>query len=221
MATWLVIAAERRELDGILKRFGVGRKLDWPAGFAREVDWKADRWLLIANGPGKRLVEEVLRNRIEVSGIISTGFCGALDPALRIGEIVIDIAATQPRECRPARAWKILSMARVAVTSVEKCALHRETGAAAVEMEAAAIAEKAKEWGVPFYSIRAVSDTASEDMPLDFNLYRDAAGRFSRSRIALAAMARPFSAIPALLRLNRHCRIAAESLGDFFADCRL
>jgi hypothetical protein len=88
-------------------------------------------------------------------------------------------------------------------------------------MEAAAIAEKAKEWGVPFYSIRAVSDTASEDMPLDFNLYRDAAGRFSRSRIALAAMARPFSAIPALLRLNRHCRIAAESLGDFFADCRL
>jgi adenosylhomocysteine nucleosidase len=221
MATWLVIAAERRELDGILKRFGVGRKLDWPAGFAREVDWKADRWLLIANGPGKRLVEEVLRNRIEVSGIISTGFCGALDPALRIGEIVIDIAATQPRECRPARAWKILSMDRVAVTSVEKCALHRETGAAAVEMEAAAIAEKAKEWGVPFYSIRAVSDTASEDMPLDFNLYRDAAGRFSRSRIALAAMARPFSAIPALLRLNRHCRIAAESLGDFFADCRL
>jgi adenosylhomocysteine nucleosidase len=208
-------------LDGILKRFGVGRKLDWPAGFAREVDWKADRWLLIANGPGKRLVEEVLRNRIEVSGIISTGFCGALDPALRIGEIVIDIAATQPRECRPARAWKILSMDRVAVTSVEKCALHRETGAAAVEMEAAAIAEKAKEWGVPFYSIRAVSDTASEDMPLDFNLYRDAAGRFSRSRIALAAMARPFSAIPALLRLNRHCRIAAESLGDFFADCRL
>ncbi len=88
-------------------------------------------------------------------------------------------------------------------------------------MESAAIARKAAEWGVPFYAIRAVSDTALEDMPLDFNLYRDAAGRFSRTRIALAALARPFTRVPALLRLDRNCRIAAESLGDFFADCRL
>ena len=34
----------------------------------------------------------------------------------------------------------------------------------------------AAEWGVPFYCVRAVSDTASEDMPLDFNLYRDSEG---------------------------------------------
>ena len=87
-------------------------------------------------------------------------------------------------------------------------------------MESAAVARKAAEWGVPFRCVRAVSDTAAEDMPLDFNLYRDADGRFSRTRIALAALARPFTAIPALLRLDRNCRIAAESLGDFFADCR-
>jgi len=96
-----------------------------------------------------------------------------------------------------------------------------ETGAAAVDMESAALSKKAAEWGVPFYAIRAVSDRAEEDMPLDFNTYRDAAGRFSRARIALAALARPFTTIPALLRLDRNCRIAADSLGDFFADCRL
>lgn len=208
MATWLVIAAERRELDGILKRSGAGRKLDWPAAFAREVEWNGDRWLLIANGPGTELVEEALRNRTQVSGIISTGFCGALDPALRAGDLVT-------------RFEDLYSADRVAVTSAEKRALREKTGAIAVEMEAAAVSRKAIEWGVPFHCIRAVSDTAGEDMPLDFNLYRDAAGRFSRSRIALAAIARPFTAIPALLRLNRHCRIAAESLGDFFAHCRL
>jgi adenosylhomocysteine nucleosidase len=229
MATWLIIAAERRELAGILKRSGIGKNLGWPGGtgnrsaqFAVELKWKGDRWLLVANGPGTNLVDEALRERMEVNGIVSTGFCGALDPALRIGDIVIDSASTLPRASKPqARVAKIVSMDRVAVTSTEKLALREKTGAAAVEMEAAAVSRKAAEWNVPFYSIRAVSDVAQENMPLDFNLYRDKDGRFSRSRIALAAMARPFSAIPALLRLNRHCEMAAESLGDFFADCQL
>jgi adenosylhomocysteine nucleosidase len=205
--TWLVVAAESRELQGILKRCGASAILDWPAAFAREAKWRGDRWLLVANGPGKRLAAQVMEKRIEVDGVISTGFCGALDPALRVGDIV------------DARSRRIHTADRVAVTAREKAALFASTGAAAVEMEAAALEQAASAWRVPFYCFRAVSDTAAEDMPLDFNLYRDAAGRFSRGRIALAALARPFTAIPALLRLDRNCRIAAESLGDFFADC--
>jgi|SRR5579863_4112165 len=204
--TWLVVAAERREFDGILKRFGPPAKLDWPAEFACEVERDGDRWLLIANGPGPRLVEQALEKKMDVNGIVSTGFCGALDPSLHVGDLVRD---------------RIYSSDRVAVTASEKSSLREQTGAAAVDMESAALARKAAEWGVPFYTVRAVSDRAGEDMPLDFNAYRDAAGRFSRARIALAALARPFTAIPALLRLDRNCRIAAESLGDFFADCRL
>jgi len=204
--TWLVVAAERREFDGILKRLGPPARFDWPAEFACEVERNGDRWLLIANGPGPRLVEQALEKRIEVNGIVSTGFCGALDPLLQVGDVVRD---------------RIHSSDRVAVTASEKSLLWKETGAAAVDMESAALSKKAAEWGVPFYAIRAVSDRAEEDMPLDFNTYRDAAGRFSRARIALAALARPFTTIPALLRLDRNCRIAADSLGDFFADCRL
>jgi hypothetical protein len=204
--TWLVVAAERRELDGFLKRCGPPARFEWPAEFACEVERNGDRWLLIANGPGSRLVEQALKKRIEVNGIISTGFCGALDPSLQVGDLVKD---------------RIHSSDRVVVTASEKALLRKETGADAVDMESAAIAGKAAEWGVPFYAVRAVSDRAEEDMPLDFNAYRDAAGRFSRARISLAALARPFTAIPALLRLDRNCRIAAESLGDFFADCRL
>jgi adenosylhomocysteine nucleosidase len=87
-------------------------------------------------------------------------------------------------------------------------------------MEAGAVKKIANDWRVPFYCVRAVSDTASEDMPLDFNLYRDDAGRFSLPRIALAAMSRPFARIPALKRLEANCNVASESLGAFFADCR-
>ena len=88
-------------------------------------------------------------------------------------------------------------------------------------MEAGAVEGKAREWGVPFRCVKVVSDVAAEDMPLDFNLYRDAEGRFSRIRIALAAVARPFSVMPGLLRLDKNCREAAERLGEFFADCTL
>jgi adenosylhomocysteine nucleosidase len=202
--TWLVVAAERREFDGIVKRFG-SKKLDWPAQFAAQSEYAGDRWLLIANGPGKECVAAGLSKKVQVDGIISTGFCGALDPALKVGDVVRELTSTD----------------RVVVTAAEKVALRNRTGAAAVDMESMALRNKAVEWGVPFYIIRAVSDSALEDMPLDFNSYRLPDGRFSRTKIAMAAMARPFTRVPALLRLERNCRIAAESLGDYFAHCRL
>jgi len=218
--TWLLVAAERREFDGVLKRFSKPAKLGWPVDFGCEVSGNGDLWLLVANGPGANLVEKALSKKVEVDGLISTGFCGALDPALRVGDIVLGAAAVS-RSAGPAPACgKVISLDRVASTAVEKSELRAKTGALAVDMEAAAVGRKAAEWGVPFYCIRVVSDTALEDMPLDFNLYRDAGGRFSRSRIALAALARPFRTVPGLLRLDRNCKFAAEALGEFLADCR-
>ena len=201
MRTWLLVAAERREFDGLIKRLGASKRLDWPVEFAVESQFRGDRWWMVANGPGREAVEQALETKVEVSGIVSTGFCGALDPALKVGDIVEN---------------GLTCLDRVAVTAAEKAGLRRETGAAAVDMESAALDRKAREWGVPFRSVRAVSDLAAEDMPLDFNLYRDARGRFSRTRIALAAVQKPFTAIPALMRLDRNCRIASESLGEFF-----
>jgi adenosylhomocysteine nucleosidase len=206
MDTWLLVAAERRELDGILKRVGRFSKLHLPVDFACECGFADRRWFMIANGPGRALVEAAMEIPIEVNGIVSTGFCGALDPALRVGDIVQN---------------GIVCSDRVAVTAVEKAYLRERTGAAAVDMESAAVRRKAEEWGVPFRSVRAVSDVAGDDLPLDFNLYRDAHGRFSRGRIAMAAVSRPFRTIPGLLRLERNCRIAAEALGAYLVDSRL
>ena len=83
LPTWLIVAAEEREFDGIREHLGKELLSDGDgAKFAREVIREGVRWWLIANGPGPRLVKEALEQRHEVNGIISTGFCGALDPAL-------------------------------------------------------------------------------------------------------------------------------------------
>ena len=202
MNTWLLVAAEAREFAGLLKRAESWKPLDWPGTqFAREMIWKDRRWLLVANGPGARLVNQALETKRNVDGMISVGFCGALDPALRVGDIVQD---------------KVYTLDRVAITAAEKRELRAQTGAAAVEMECATVEAKARDWGVPFRCVKVVSDPAAEDLPLDFNKYRNAEGRFSRGRIAMAAVAQPWK-IPALMRFDKTCRIAADKLGEFLA----
>lgn len=228
MKTWLLVAAERREFAGLRKCMGgaVESALDWPGvKFARETEFKGDRWWMIANGPGRNLVEQALPETVaerisleNVNGIMSTGLCGALDPALRIGDIVV--AAGQPETAKRFVIGEMHSSATVVVTSREKRKLRNQTGAIAVDMESAAIAECAVQWGVPYYCIRAVSDSAGDDLPLDFNQYRDARGDFSRAKIAVAAISKPFTVLPRLLEFDRNCRFAAENLGAFLADCQ-
>jgi len=223
MVTWLMIAAEAREFEGILKRAGEVRPLKWPgAAFSREAAWKRNRLFLIANGPGPRLVEQALDQKQDgkqnLDRILSIGFCGALDPALQIGDIVVSGEVPKGLGASFVRG-DVVSVDRVAFTAREKSDLRAATGAAVVEMESAAVAQKAREWNVPFGCVRVVSDVAGEDLPLDFNRYRDRDGRFEQTRIALAALGRPFTVLPGLIRLDRHCRRAAERLGEFLANC--
>jgi nucleoside phosphorylase len=151
--------------------------------------------------------------------IVSTGYCGALDPELRVGDIVVS-GETQLNCSRTFARGPVITCDRVAVTRTEKQALRESTGAIAVDMEAAAVESRARKLGVLYACIRVVSDTAAEDLPMDFNRYRTAGGDFSRTRIALAAMARPFSVMPALMEFDRRCQRASVILGDFLADCR-
>ncbi|MEP6960967.1 MAG: hypothetical protein ABI995_02755 [Acidobacteriota bacterium] len=219
----LFVAAEAREFAGLLKHAVSTRAIPSSAAFARETELNGARCILIANGPGPRLVNLALDRdfpkRWNVQQVISTGFCGALDPHLKIGDIVVS-GAPLPSAAGPYRHGEIWSIDEVAVTAVEKGQLRNKTGASVVEMEFAAVQAKAREWGLPCRAIRVVSDTAAEDLPLNFNDYRDADGRFQFSRIAFSGLASPFRVLPALLRLDRNSKEASEKLGAFLADCQ-
>jgi len=207
--------------------------LDWPVRYARTAEARGSRLLLVANGPGPRLASEALAaagDNGKVDKVVSTGFCGALDPSLEVGDIVVasridapdlrrSFAARAPESGRSCMIGRVISVDRVAQTASEKCALG-EDGAVAVEMEAAAVAAWAGDRDLPFFCVRVVTDRAAEDFVLDFNAARDVAGRFRRWRILGSALRRPWAGVPALFCLARRGALAARSLGEFLADCR-
>ena len=207
-------------------------KLDWPIDFARTMWVNGNAMLLVANGPGPKLAAravEVTRERQKLDGLVSTGFCGALDPDLQVADIFVATGIVsggyEETLARPlssangqAHVGKLLSVNHVAWTAAEKSAL-RKTGAGAIEMEAAAVAGKASEYNLPFYCVRVVSDVAGEDMPFDFNEMRDDDGRFSRGKILASAFLRPWK-FGDLMKLDNNCKKAAEALGDFIANAR-
>jgi adenosylhomocysteine nucleosidase len=101
----------------------------------------------------------------------------------------------------------------------EKRALGAD-GHAVVEMEAGGVAQRAAALGLPFYCVRAVTDLASEELANDFNSALRSDGRFATMRIFRHALSRPAVRLPELLRLRQNCVRAAQTLGDFFADCQ-
>lgn len=219
------VAAERREFDGLLRHLQDVAKLDWPLDFARRGTLQGREVVLVANGPGPKLagvaVDVAMRNG-NVEALISTGFCGGVNRALQPCDIfaaaeVMDIApALLPTSSRPFLTGKLRSMDRVLSTPSEK----KECGGDAVEMEAAAVAGRARNSNVPFFAVRVVTDAVWETLPLDFNRLRSADGRFNRVKIVAAALTRPFTMLPELMKLNSRTKRAAQALGDFLADAR-
>ncbi len=246
------VAAEAREFTGLLRHAERVVELNWPVDFARKIWLNGRAAILVANGPGPKLADEaveVAKGRERLTGIVSTGFCGGLDPALKVSDIFVATEIltfytphdAKPNDTKPSRDRKgapipTLACAHGSVTdrkyetgllfSTDHVAITakekselHQTGARVIEMEAAGVAAKAQEHNLPFYCIRVVTDTAGETLPLDFNQMRDANGRFSRSKIIFAAMRRPALFLK-LLNFDKRCKNAAQALGDFIADTR-
>lgn len=222
MLTVLFIAADHREFAGLLPRLKAVERLRWPVDWARTGELNGRRVVLAANGPGPALAADAARQAVRRAApdvLVSTGFCGALNPAFRVGDVFVPSAIqtekrTYPAEW-PAARGVLLSLDRVVQTAGEKRVLFAR-GADAVEMEAAGVAEVAAAAGLPLYAIRAVTDLANENFAIDFNRARRDDGHFSAMRIVAAGLRHPRE----LARLARRARMAARNLGEFIADCK-
>ena len=218
-----MIAAETRELAGFARQLSARRPVAAPVRYAEEGELQGRRWLLAANGPGPRLAAAAVQAFSKPDRIVSVGYCGALDPALSPSDVVIChcvLEAESGRRFATADEFGALCLSgdRVIQSASEKQMLGQTTGASIVEMEAAGVAAQAAAIGVAFHCIKVVTDTAYEDMGVDFNAARDADGRFRLGQIAWSAMRRPHQGIPELLKLNERARAATARLGGYLGQ---
>jgi adenosylhomocysteine nucleosidase len=163
---------------------------------------------------------------------ISSGVAGALRPEYRIGQVLA--AASVSVEFRRSPAERVLESsaslvsfaAELGATPVgrfftaehvigradEKHYLGRE--ADAVDMESFEILRKCAECGIPAVAIRAVSDTAEQELPFDMNRILDDHGQLSLPRVMGQVVLHPGS-LPRLVTFGQRSRRAAESLTRF------
>ena len=153
--------------------------------------------------------------RLSPDRVITCGFAGALNPAFKVGDVLFDEDfdagfgdALRALGAVPAVFY---CSTRVAVTSAEKAALRRTTGADAVEMESSVIRTLCRERGIPSATLRVISDAAQEDLPLDFNALMTSEQRVSMLKLTGALLRSPAS-VPRLLVLQRNTRFAARRL---------
>jgi nucleoside phosphorylase len=86
--------------------------------------------------------------------------------------------------------------------------------AQSVDMESFEIVKQALAWGARGVVVRAISDAADEDLPINFNLTISSDKQISIPRVLVQLAKNPL-ALPALIRFGQQSRKAAESLAAF------
>lgn len=145
--------------------------------------------------------------------ICSAGFAGALDPKLRVGDVVrpssVINAGDGSRTVVEGGEGVLVSFASVA-SPLQKSKLRDSFGADVVDMEAAAVARSAEARHKQFTVVKAISDEMDFEFPA-MDRFIDADGRFSQGRFAWYAGVRPWL-WPRVMRLARNSKRASHAL---------
>jgi adenosylhomocysteine nucleosidase len=179
-----------------------------------------------------RVVEAVISSTY--SFCIVSGFAGALNSSVKLGQIVApekvrhhdsrQIEICDPdlltRACMPRHASEnsatriatLLTTDQVVNTAAEKnrlCAF-----AEAVDMESFAILHAANKKNIPGAVVRVISDSFDRDMPAELDAIVDPQGHVKIAGVVRYIAKHPLM-IPALVRLSRDSKSAAEALAHF------
>jgi adenosylhomocysteine nucleosidase len=159
---------------------------------------------------------------------IISGFAGALNPFVKLGDIVAcervqnhssrqteicdtDLL-THAAEYGATRIATLLTTDHVVNTATEKNCL--SAFAEAVDMESFAILHAANKKNLPSAVVRVISDSFDRDMPADIDTIVDPRGHVKIASAVRYVVKHPLL-VPALMRLGRDSKTAAEALAHF------
>jgi adenosylhomocysteine nucleosidase len=158
---------------------------------------------------------------------ISSGLAGSLDEALQPGDVVaarcvrtLDGAQTTSDEFLFGLATSLSAKAvdvsltshKIISAAIEKDDLRRQGNI--VEMESAHILVAAQQAHLPGVVVRAISDAADEDLPVDFARVLDSHGHLKVGGLLKEVGLSPYR-IPQLIQFGRQSRNAAKALANF------
>lgn len=153
--------------------FATRREEAWLRG-ARRTSSPGTGYAIIGMGPVRAAawVERFLADGCRADLVLSVGLCGGLRAGLAVGDLLVP-AAVLGQDGRQWLCAELLGPAtgllvttdRTVAGPAEKRALGLRTGADAVDMEAAAVAEVCHAAGVPFAAVKAVSDPVDTALP--------------------------------------------------------
>lgn len=157
-----------------------------------------------------------------VNALVSFGFAGGLDPALRPGALIIPSAILSEGHSYAAEptladrfggltGHRLVADSLAATDAVAKRRLHAATGAHAIDLESGSVARVALAHSLPFVVVRAISDAADRDLPPAALLAVDKRGRIDLIRV-LGSLLRQPKQLPALLALASDAAAARRSL---------
>ncbi|MDP9088060.1 MAG: purine and other phosphorylase-like protein, family 1 [Pseudomonadota bacterium] len=190
-----------------------------------------DGALLAVSGIGQAAAQRAALALIQAgaSALMTFGMAGGLDPSLKAGSVVLPcelicadgtrFAASQSWRERVAAAvsplravceGSLLTSARPIDTPADKAAAFRNSGAVAVDMESAAVAQVAADHQLPFIAVRVIVDTAADRLPRTV-VNASRAGRLRIGRLLAGLVVAP-GEIAGLIRLTQRYRIAMRSL---------
>ncbi|MDP9292513.1 MAG: hypothetical protein M3O82_09145, partial [Verrucomicrobiota bacterium] len=152
--------------------------------------------------------------------LIGSGFAGALDPELRVADLVVannvsngylvERLKTSGVACR---IGNLVTTARVIDSLAAKTALHEKTGSIAVDMETESVARACAEANTLFLSVRAISDAAADSLPVPVESWFDLAAQRPLVIPLLAFLATHPARIPAFARFVAQVQKAKRALG--------
>jgi adenosylhomocysteine nucleosidase len=154
--------------------------------------------------------------------LISTGFAGALDDQLELGDLLlaknfstIDLSGRRSSLSNLAiRMADLLTVSALIDSGDERNKIARTSGAAAVDMETESIARACATHGLPLLSLRVITDTPREPFPAPPNILFDMKQqRTHMTALAIFFLAHP-NRLPRLVQFARRIAQARKTLAD-------